>query len=179
MKNSLISATLISGLAVGAAGATGLLGGETSASASVGVGGGGASASANVGSGAATASAGLGGGTSGAGASVNVGFGSNTSTASNSASVGQDGLAVEQDDESILATSYLIGKPLITSDGVVLGTITDIRQSGAGCPAFEIAPSRSLAVDHSKVLVKSNGCAMGASSVRVSMASKFFISKTR
>lgn len=188
MKHTLMTATIVAGLSVVPASATGLLGGGTSVDAGVSIGGTSVSASVGLGGGSlASVDVGIGSGGGGGGslASVDVGIGGGTGSGPTNpndptgATAGPAGTSQSAEERRKLIRKALIGQPIIASDNVVLGTIVDVRATERACPTFGVKPSRSLAVDHPRVWLQSNGCSMDKSAVRVSMASTTFISQTR
>ena len=81
------------------------------------------------------------------------------------------------DGQTLPDEADLIGQAVFAADGILLGSIVDVRQSPTGCPIFGIKPSTKLDTKFKKVWVQSNNCSADNNSIQISMDSIVFMKK--
>lgn len=144
----------------------------------VSVGGLSAGAGASVGHGS-TASASVSLGLGGTDASVEGNIGkeeADTPVAENPGGPGAEphgGRPGETRDPALMAR--FIGRDVISSDGVVLGQIYDIRPGEGSCPALGVEVNPILKVAHERVWLKTGSCGAKSGAIRISANSRAFV----
>lgn len=116
----------------------------------------------------------------GSGQGVNVGVNAGI-TASVDATVNRNGKRTGAERDIATHRAMLMGQPVVTSDGIVLGNITALRERpGSSCPLLEIQPNPNLQLSHTRIWMASHSaCASSGGPVRVGMTRSYVISHYR
>ncbi len=128
------------------------------------------------------ASVGLGGGGYGGGGSgggTNPGTNPGTGTNGPSNTPGQtngnpNGLG---NGLPLVMVKAFMGRPVVSSDGILLGRVNDIKPSGKACPMLGVKTNPGLDLDYSQVWLKTSRCGGGDGAIRLGMKSSTFINR--
>ena len=68
-----------------------------------------------------------------------------------------------------------IGRNVTSSDGVVLGKVSETRPGIGACPSLGVSPNPILAIPHDRVWLKIKSCSSESGAIRIGMRSRAFV----